>query len=121
MPLETSNTIKESKKFVMELDPDFLQISFATPYPGTDLEKFAKKNHLKLESDWSKYLFLNEVTMENKNLSKRKIMKLKKNIERSFYLRPKYFLKILIFSFRYKTYISVFRSVINGLKYIFKN
>ena len=48
MPLETSNTIKESKKFVMELDPDFLQISFATPYPGTDLEKFAKKKSSKI-------------------------------------------------------------------------
>ena len=49
MPLETKETIKQTKKFVLDLDPDFLQVSFATPYPGTDLEMYANKNKLKID------------------------------------------------------------------------
>lgn len=116
MPLETKETIAQSKKFVMDLDPDFLQISFATPYPGTDLETYAKDNNLWMESDWSKYLFLKEVTMENKSLSKIEIIKFKNDIERSFYLRPKYFFKLLKFLFKYKSYKSIIMSATNGIK-----
>jgi anaerobic magnesium-protoporphyrin IX monomethyl ester cyclase len=120
MPLETKKSISESKNFILELDPDFLQISFATPYPGTNLEQYARDNDLKMDKDWSKYLFLNEVVMENKNISKKEIIRLKNNIEKSFYLRPAYFFRLLKFMIKYKTYKSIFRSSLNALKELFK-
>ncbi len=120
MPLETVQSIKETKKFVLELDPDFLQVSFATPYPGTELEKYAKKHNLKLDKDWSKYLFLKEVVMENKNLSKKMLIKLKKELERAFYLRPKYFFRLLKFMIQYKAYNSIIWSVKKGIMEIIK-
>jgi len=119
MPLETEETIEQSKEFVLELDPDFLQISFATPYPGTDLERYAKENSLWIDPDWANFLFLNNITMENKQLPKSEIIQLKKDIEKAFYLRPSYLIKLIRFALRYHTYRPILRSVINGIKYTF--
>jgi radical SAM superfamily enzyme YgiQ (UPF0313 family) len=120
MPLETEETIKESKEFVLELDPDFLQISFATPYPGTDLEKYAKENNLKIEKDWSKFIFLNEICMENENISKKRLLQLKKDIEVSFYLRPGYLVKMLLFAINNASYDTIFFAGVNGIKNLLK-
>ena len=121
MPLEDENTIKETKKFILDIDPDFLQVSFATPYPGTDLETYAKKENLSLEQDWSKYVFLKNITMENKNIPKKRLLKLKSNLEISFYLRPKYFIRLLSFSFKYKAWIPIIKSTFNGMIQLIKN
>ncbi|MBT3408600.1 radical SAM protein [archaeon] len=120
MPLETEESIKESKKFVLELDPTFLQVSFATPYPGTDLEAYAKKNSLWMEKDWNKYIFLKNITMENKSISRKRLIKLKNDLERAFYLRPKYMFRLIKYSIKYKAYNSIIRSAWNGLKEILK-
>lgn len=121
MPGETAQTIAQTKKFVLELDPTFLQISYATPYPGTQLEKYAIRHNLLKEKDWSKYLFLNKIILENKNLSKKQIYKLKNNLEKSFYLRPKYLIRLLRYMLKYKSYKSIIRSAINGFKQILKS
>lgn len=45
LPGETNNTIKESTKFACDLDLDTIQVSLATPYPGTKFYQLCKENN----------------------------------------------------------------------------
>ncbi|MBM4288328.1 MAG: hopanoid biosynthesis associated radical SAM protein HpnJ [Deltaproteobacteria bacterium] len=40
LPGETPATLEESMRFACELDPDTIQVSLATPYPGTEFYDF---------------------------------------------------------------------------------
>lgn len=121
-PGETIETIMETKKIIMDLDPDFLQLSFATPYPGTELFEICERDNLLISKDWSKYIFLNHQLIRNKNLSEDKLKKCMWDIQHSFYLRQKYILKMLAYMLKN---IGAARTVIwagmNALKLLFKN
>lgn len=44
LPIETQETIEETVRFAEELDPFSIQVSIATPYPGTELYRDAIQN-----------------------------------------------------------------------------
>lgn len=44
LPVETPETIDETIRFAMELDPFSIQVSIASPYPGTELYRQAVEN-----------------------------------------------------------------------------
>ncbi|HUI90805.1 MAG TPA: radical SAM protein [Chitinivibrionales bacterium] len=44
LPGDTKKTVMETVKFVLSLNPDTVQFSTATPYPGTVFYKIAQKN-----------------------------------------------------------------------------
>lgn len=48
LPGETKQTIEKTIRFAQEIDPDTMQVSIATPYPGTELYKEA------IEKGWMK-------------------------------------------------------------------
>lgn len=43
LPGETRATLAESMRFACELDPDTIQVSLATPYPGTEFYEFCTR------------------------------------------------------------------------------
>ena len=96
-PGETKADILETQRLVMDVDPDFLQISFATPYPGTELYKRCLESGIEIEEDWSNYIFLNRHVIKNKSISEEELDRLMRQMQRSFYLRPKYFLKMILY------------------------
>jgi radical SAM superfamily enzyme YgiQ (UPF0313 family) len=55
LPGETDETMTETIKFVLELDPETVQFSIAAPFPGTKFFKLAEQNHWLRTMDWSKY------------------------------------------------------------------
>lgn len=54
-PEESLETLAETSRFLAEIEPDFVNWNFLTPYPGTKLYEMAKENNLILTNDWSKY------------------------------------------------------------------
>lgn len=121
-PLETRETIAETKKLIMDLGPDFLQLSFATPYPGTELFEVCEKKGILISKDWSKYIFLNNQLIRNKELSEDELKKCMWDIQRSFYLKPKYILKMLVYMFKNIEAIkTIVWAGVNALKLLFKN
>ena len=42
LPGETKESIEASMRFACELDPDTIQVSLATPYPGTEFYDFCR-------------------------------------------------------------------------------
>lgn len=98
-PEETKETIEETRKFVLELDPDFAIFTIFTPLPGSYyFEEFLKKGLLKLENvDWNSYINLlsssppaNQIEF---NLTKQELINYQKKLFNNFYFRFSYILK----------------------------
>lgn len=97
IPGETKNDIADTKRLLLEVEPDFLQLSFATPYPGTELYNLCLKDNLLLSKEWPKYIFLNYQIIRNNLITENELNSLMWDIQRSFYLRPKYLFFILFY------------------------
>jgi radical SAM superfamily enzyme YgiQ (UPF0313 family) len=54
LPEETEDTIRQTVRFIKDIKPDLLQISVATPIPGTEFYQWVSDNGYLLESDPSK-------------------------------------------------------------------
>jgi radical SAM superfamily enzyme YgiQ (UPF0313 family) len=55
LPGETKKTIQETVRFIQANQPDSLQFSFATPFPGTDYFKYMNDRNWLLSENWSDY------------------------------------------------------------------
>lgn len=55
LPHETKDTVNKTIEFIDRVRPDSLQVSFATPFPGTEYFKYLKKKGHLLSDDWSDY------------------------------------------------------------------
>jgi radical SAM superfamily enzyme YgiQ (UPF0313 family) len=93
LPGENWTTIRETINLAKELDPDYAQFSFATPYPGTPLFDYATTEDLIDTKDWDDYFIIDKPIMHTKELSGDDLAKGLKIAYKEFYLRPKYILK----------------------------
>ncbi|MEM5867696.1 MAG: B12-binding domain-containing radical SAM protein [Candidatus Aenigmatarchaeota archaeon] len=82
-PNETIGTIENTRKLILKLDPDILNINFLTPYPGTKLYEVACQNSLLITTDWSKFTS-HDIVIKTKYLSTTKLFELKNKIVRYF-------------------------------------
>jgi len=55
LPGETHNTVDKTVQTALDLDPDSIQFSLATPFPGTEYFELADKRGLLLTKDWRMY------------------------------------------------------------------
>jgi len=56
LPGENKDTIKKTKTIIKETKPDILQVSVASPFPGTEFYEWCKKNEYLLTDDPNEYL-----------------------------------------------------------------
>jgi len=91
---DTTETIKETIKFAKSLNLDYAEFSILTPYPGTPIYDYAKKNNLLLTEDWSKYTGT-EPIIKIGDVSEKQLNMLFRKAYINFYLRPKIVLKWL--------------------------
>ncbi|MFT3985887.1 MAG: radical SAM protein [Lachnospiraceae bacterium] len=91
-PWENKSHIMETKKLIMQANPDFIEITIALPFYGTPLYETCKENNLLAESVLGSDFFHSSMT-GTMHLSVEELMKLRRNILLSFYLRPVYILK----------------------------
>ncbi len=93
LPGETKETIEESMTFAREMDCETIQVSLASPYPGTELFKYVTQNgYLAVDPllDESGY---QKCTVTYPGLSGDEIYKAVERFYRSFYFRPRYIFK----------------------------
>ena len=55
LPGENKDTIKKTVDYAISLDPDSIQFSILTPFPGTALFRELEESNRILTKDWSKY------------------------------------------------------------------
>jgi radical SAM superfamily enzyme YgiQ (UPF0313 family) len=98
-PGETEQTAMQTIEFAKSLPCDTIQISGLCPYPGTQLYRWAKQNDYLLPKDWTEWVGPNheQVTLLSyPQMPKERIDYLIDKGLRSFYLRPRQILKMLI-------------------------
>jgi len=95
-PLETAESLRATRRLIFEADPDLLQVSFCTPYPGTRLADLFAKEGIPFQQDWSRYVFLKAPVMEHPRFSRQQMLDTQQNLLRSFYLRPRTALRLAL-------------------------
>jgi anaerobic magnesium-protoporphyrin IX monomethyl ester cyclase len=87
-PDDDAEKIAATKAKILDLDPHTLQLSFATPLPGTGLYEDCVAQDRILSRDWDDFVFLRKSIIRNDHLSSAEIEALRRDIVKSFYLRP---------------------------------
>jgi len=95
LPGETKSTVKQTIRFAKQIDPDTIQVSIATPYPGTEFYDQAKENGWMVESDLVSDAGVQQVCIEYDGFSRRDIFDAVETLYNRFYFRPKPIIRIL--------------------------
>lgn len=111
LPEDNRETIKEDIAFAKELDPDFLEIFYPYPFPGTPLYRQAVKEGLLQDGEIPNEAY-GLPAMATLHLSIEELATMRTQCLKSFYMRP---------SFIFKTFSNAktMRERVNYLKYGF--
>lgn len=75
LPGESREAAINTIRYAMKLNPDFLQFTVATPYPGTALESWATENHF-IETTEDSSVVAVEPPMRNEHMTSEEIRRL---------------------------------------------
>jgi len=102
-PTETKEEIKATLNMAQKIGVTYFRISMATPYPLTELwERCVKYNLMRDLDNYSKYGYLQNMLITNKEISKKELKKMVKYTNLKMFLRPVWF-------------IDSFKSLLKGL------
>jgi len=93
LPGETHETIRNTKKLIGEIKPDILQVSVASPFPGTEFYAWCIENGYLLTDDPNEYLDENghqKSIIRYPELTEDEITEEVNDILRNYYLSPGY-------------------------------
>ncbi|MBI4709144.1 MAG: cobalamin B12-binding domain-containing protein [Candidatus Portnoybacteria bacterium] len=94
-PGDSVSAIKKNIEFVKKINPDLLIVNITTPFPGTEMFKWAHEKGLILTYDWDDYTLAKPV-MKLENMSVEEIRNLYRIMFRSFYFRPRYIINKIL-------------------------
>lgn len=96
LPGETRETLEASMRFACELDPDTIQVSLATPYPGTEFYDWCREHgYLKGEALVDGGTGYQQCAVEYPGLAAAEIFQAVATFYRRFYFRPRYMVRAL--------------------------
>ncbi len=95
LPGETRETVQQTIAYAKALDPDTLQVSIATPYPGTELYEQAVAKGWFVEKDLVSQAGVQQVAIEYADLNRQEIFDAVETFYHQFYFRPKPVLRII--------------------------
>ncbi len=91
LPGETKKSLEASMRFACELDPDTIQVSLATPYPGTDFYEYCREQgYLKDNTLVNGATGYQQCVVDYPNLAAADIFQAVPKFYRRFYFRPRY-------------------------------
>jgi len=91
LPGETLASLEASMRFACELDPDTIQVSLATPYPGTEFYDFCReRGYLQDEARVHGRTGYQQCVVDYPGLSAAEIFAAVPKFYRRFYFRPSY-------------------------------
>ena len=114
-PGETEATMEENIRFALRLDPDLVQFNITTPFPGTEMYRWADENDFLLTRNWEDY-DLSRPIMKLPTIEPEVVQRYYDSAHRRFFLRPKFILKRL-WRLRSPTELA---SAVRGLRMIVK-
>ena len=94
---ENKKTMLDTIKFAKKLNPDYVQFTVATPYPGSKLYEIVRKEEKLLIDNWELYgHYEGRAFFEYGDVNKELVEEMYKRAYREFYMRPKYAFKLLM-------------------------
>ena len=90
LPGETPKTIQDSIDFAREIDPDTIQVSLASPYPGTAFYDFLVANGYFSPNNLVAENGFQACAVEYPDISSKAIFDSVEKFYRKFYFRPKF-------------------------------
>lgn len=94
LPGETPTTMAKTYKLACDLDPETIQISLATPLPGTELNRFCRQNGFLKKASLVNQTGYQSAIISYPHLSADKIRQSVEKFHLKFYFRPSYVLKL---------------------------
>ncbi len=89
LPADTEETMEDTIRFALELDPDLANFMIAAPYPGTELWEIARRDGRLFSMDWRDYAIHDEkARYELPTLPPELVERKWHEAYRRFYLRP---------------------------------
>jgi|UniRef100_A0A7C3WH20 hopanoid biosynthesis associated radical SAM protein HpnJ len=96
LPGESRESIEASIRFACELDPDTIQVSLATPYPGTEFYEFCReKGYLRDQELVQGMTGYQQCVVDYPALAASEIFAAVPRFYRRFYFRPRYMARTL--------------------------
>jgi hopanoid biosynthesis associated radical SAM protein HpnJ len=93
LPGETRETIQETMRFAREMNCETIQVSLASPYPGTELYDYVVNNGYLAVNPMLDESGYQKCTITYPGLSNDEIYDAVERFYRSFYFRPRYIFK----------------------------
>jgi len=93
-PGETKETLKETLRWAIRLNPEIAIFNITTPYPGTEMYAWAKAKGYLLSENWDDY-DLATMVMRLPTIGPEEVNRFYRHAFRKFYLRPGYILNRL--------------------------
>jgi len=94
-PGETVVSMRRTIDFAKELDPDIAIFNITTPYPGTQMFEWARRNGYLRTLDWNYYDLANQV-LELPTVTRDDVNRMYRTAYREFYFRPRYLVKRML-------------------------
>lgn len=91
--LETRETIEETVRRVIDLDPDAAMFGVCNPFPGTAYWEVAQREGLLVESEYRPVDVQRASTVRLPHLSPEELVRAVRSANRRFYLRPRLILR----------------------------
>ena len=95
LPEETPETINDSIRFACELDVDTIQVSLASPYPGTKLFDLSVEKNYLVQEDMVNERGWQACTVQYPKISNVEIFRSVERFYKKFYYRPRFIMRIL--------------------------
>ncbi|OGS43091.1 MAG: hypothetical protein A2539_09385 [Elusimicrobia bacterium RIFOXYD2_FULL_34_15] len=90
-PGETTETMQRTIDYAIKLNPDVAIFNITTPYPGTEMFKWAKEKNIIITENWDEY-DLSKPIMNLPTVSPENVKKYYDKAYKDFYMRPGYLL-----------------------------
>ena len=95
LPGETRDTIQQTMRFAKEMKPETIQVSLASPYPGTAFYDYAVEHGYIKPEDMVDETGYQRCVINYPDLSGEEIYTAVEKFYKSYYLRPRYIFKSL--------------------------
>lgn len=95
-PLETVETIKDTFRETLKLDPDYVLFSICTPFPYTEFNKKARQEGWMVKARYEAIDPIKESFISYPHLTKRQLDKIIRSLYIKYYFRPHYLWKKII-------------------------
>jgi anaerobic magnesium-protoporphyrin IX monomethyl ester cyclase len=90
LPSDTEESMEDTIRFALELDPDMANFMLAAPYPGTELWEIARRDGRLFSTNWRDYAIHDEkARYELPTLPAELVVHKWHEANRRFYLRPR--------------------------------